>query len=591
MHADVRWIQEPSESDGDCSAGGNRLSRKLFDFTARETMQQLGAAWATAHGQATQATARLQGIVTCQHRLPALPAKSARRRWRYSFCNATRAEGSISQPEQEADPHETNDSTKTGRAPFHRRRRVWTEPRVSVSSNIFSSFTLDFWSSLDACEGFFSPVPQPTTLSRLRADDEEDEEERGEVAAPEFKAWAVDAGSLVPGMCVAVVVMQAGFAIAGQLGAWLLASQGLAPGASSPISGIPVTILLGVVLNSVVQLPPALVPGLQYCVKKVLRLGIVCVGIKLSAVEVMAVGGAGVPVVMICIAVGLSFILWFSQQMSLSRRLGALLAAGTSICGVTAITALAPAIKATRREMGVAVANVVVCGTLGMLVYPVLAHLLLHSSTQVGLFLGTGIHDTAQVIGAALTYREIYGDELVLKVATVTKLTRNLFLAVVMPILALWNLREQKRQVDEAEAAAAAALDSSGLGAPATAGTGFGSEDSGEKPQYKASVETLFPMFILGFLVMSGFRSIGDANIAGGGLAYGLLDTMQWKSVISFIGDILGSRFMLGIAMAGVGLGTNIKVFKGVGVKPFLVGITGSLVVASAGFLCAVLLG
>jgi uncharacterized membrane protein YadS len=70
-----------------------------------------------------------------------------------------------------------------------------------------------------------------------------------------------------------------------------------------------------------------------------------------------------------------------------------------------------------------------------MLLYPYLAHSLLSTSESIGLFLGTAVHDTSQVMGAALTYKQVYGDDVVLRVATVTKLTRNLFLAVVIPLL------------------------------------------------------------------------------------------------------------------------------------------------------------
>jgi len=76
-----------------------------------------------------------------------------------------------------------------------------------------------------------------------------------------------------------------------------------------------------------------------------------------------------------------------------------------------------------------------------MLVYPYLAHALLGSSETIGLFLGTAVHDTSQVVGAALTYKQIYGDDVVLRVATVTKLTRNIFLAAVIPLLTWMHVR------------------------------------------------------------------------------------------------------------------------------------------------------
>ncbi len=67
---------------------------------------------------------------------------------------------------------------------------------------------------------------------------------------------------------------------------------------------------------------------------------------------------------------------------------------------------------------------------------------MLRTSEQIGLFLGTAIHETSQVFGAALTYKEVFSDEVMLKAATVTKLTRNLFLAVVVPLLSFLYLRQ-----------------------------------------------------------------------------------------------------------------------------------------------------
>jgi len=92
---------------------------------------------------------------------------------------------------------------------------------------------------------------------------------------------------------------------------------------------------------------------------------------------------------------------------------------------------------------GEAVANWVGFGRFGRLVYPYLARALLPGSAAIGLFLGTAVHDTSQVVGAALTYRQIYADDAVLRVATVTKLTRNLFLAAVIPLLTWWHARER----------------------------------------------------------------------------------------------------------------------------------------------------
>jgi len=132
----------------------------------------------------------------------------------------------------------------------------------------------------------------------------------------------------------------------------------------------------------------------------------------------MAAGAFAVPAVMASVGAGLVVIPRLAAAAGLAPRLGSLLAAGTSICGVTAISALAPAIAATQAEVACAVANVVVFGTVGMLVLPHVAHHLLgQCSEAAGLFLGLAVHDTAQVMGAGLTYQYRFGDELAFQVA------------------------------------------------------------------------------------------------------------------------------------------------------------------------------
>ena len=88
-----------------------------------------------------------------------------------------------------------------------------------------------------------------------------------------------------------------------------------------------------------------LAPGLKLATKAVLQAGIVCVGAKLSAFEVMKLGAVGIPVVLCSISAGLGSVIWINARLGLPARLGYLTAAGTSICGVTAIMAVAPAIQ------------------------------------------------------------------------------------------------------------------------------------------------------------------------------------------------------------------------------------------------------
>jgi uncharacterized integral membrane protein (TIGR00698 family) len=361
----------------------------------------------------------------------------------------------------------------------------------------------------------------------------------------------------LPGVVAAFVVMLAGFWLADRIGQQILAAQGLT--GSSPVSGVPVAIVLGLLLRNALPLPASIAPGLKFATTTILRAGIVLVGIRLSFFDVLKLGVAGLPVVIAAIATGMIFVTWFNRKLGLPPRLGTLIAAGTSICGVTAIVSTAPAIEADEREVAYAVANVVAFGLFGMLVYPYLAHALLPTSETIGLFLGTAVHDTSQVVGAALTYRQVYGDDVVLRVATVTKLTRNIFLAAVIPILTWMHVRSQR------------AIGSGAIGA--------------------VSVSSLIPGFVIGFLAMAAVRSIGDWTLGTRGAALGVFDASSWAALTKQLGDYWASQILLGTAMAAVGLNTNFAVFKGVGLKPFVVGMAGALVVGAVGLTMALLLG
>ncbi|MDP3716459.1 MAG: putative sulfate exporter family transporter [Acidobacteriota bacterium] len=362
---------------------------------------------------------------------------------------------------------------------------------------------------------------------------------------------------LVPGVLAAFVVMLTGFWLADQIGQAILAAQGLT--GSSPVSGVPVAIVLGLLLRNTLPLPASLAPGLKFATTAILRAGIVLVGIRLSLFDVVKLGIAGLPVVLAAIATGLLFVTWFNKKLGLPPRLGTLIAAGTSICGVTAIVSVAPAIEADEREVAYAVANVVAFGLFGMLAYPYLAHYFLTSSETIGLFLGTAIHDTSQVVGAALTYKQVYEDDVVLRVATVTKLTRNIFLAAVIPLLTWMHIRDSQAAVG---------------GVP-------------KKTRWTA----LIPGFVIGFVAMAVVRSAGDATLGSNGAAFGIWDAASWASITKQLGDYWASQILLGTAMAAVGLNTNFAVFKGVGMKPFAVGLAGAVAVGSVGMLMAVLFG
>eukprot|EP00924_Labyrinthula_sp_SR-Ha-C_P007021 maker-scaffold_8-snap-gene-7.15-mRNA-1 protein AED:0.01 eAED:0.01 QI:86/1/1/1/1/1/4/139/434 len=381
---------------------------------------------------------------------------------------------------------------------------------------------------------------------------------------------------IAPGLAASFLVCQTGFFTADILGKLLLTYQGLDltlpenQNISSPISGIPISIVLGaLVANSPIlseRMKSKLSPGTSFSTKTILRTGIVCVGIKLSALDLFSTGLVGLPAVFTSVGAGLVFIPWFAKKLNVSsekdQKMGSLIAAGTSICGITAITALAPAIKASEKDVGFAIANVVAFGTSGMLFYPYLVPYLFDSSHQIGMFLGLAVHDTSQVIGSALTYSTIYGDETALRVATVTKLSRNILLAGVIPYLSY-------------KTNAAADFDASKK---------TDVERTGREKMIYAFEQTkkYTPGFVLGFIGMSGVRTLGDLAFA---------DVDQWNNLVKVVGGTIGSKLCLGTALAAVGLSTDVSKLKGVGPKPFLVGLAGAGVVGGTGFCSTLLTG
>lgn len=341
-------------------------------------------------------------------------------------------------------------------------------------------------------------------------------------------------------------------AVATAAGATVVASQ--LP-SSLHISAIPVSIVLGGVAANMApaSVVASLQPGIKLATSTVLRAGIVCVGAKLSAAQILALGWTTVPAAACSVGAGITLIPIMAARAGLAPRLGALLAAGTSICGVTAISAVAPAIGATQAEVAVAVANVVAFGSLGMLLYPHVAATLFppSDSKSIGLFLGLAVHDTAQVMGCAASYAEQYSDAAVVGAAAVAKLTRNVFLAGVVPLMAVRH------------------------GGAGAAGS---------------SLASAVPTFVLGFVAMAAVRTAGDYQISSGGHALGLLDAKRWKESADWLGGVLGTKVLLGTGLAGVGLSVNVEAFRGAGVKPFVVGAAGASLVGGVGLAVALLI-
>jgi uncharacterized integral membrane protein (TIGR00698 family) len=350
---------------------------------------------------------------------------------------------------------------------------------------------------------------------------------------------------VVPGLALSVAVMVGAEFVAKWIGGVVLKLEGLDPaGRASPISGISMAIVLGLAVANTVGTAAIFRPGLQFSVRRMLRLGIILVGIRLSVFDVLKLGAWGLPVVAIIVTVALLTATALARWLGVSDNLGTLAAASTAICGVTAALTVGPVIEAEEQETAYTVANVTLFGLIAMLSYPYLAHALFAGrSGPAGLFLGTGIHDTSQVMGAALSYRDLFRDEGAFRIATVTKLTRNVFLVAVVPLLAYLHARR-----------------------------------TGHEGR-RIRLAKLFPVFVLGFLAMAIVRSVGDGAIAAGRLAYGEWDAAGWLKITKTVGETWGTA-ALGIAMGGVGLSTNLRTFRAMGWRPLYVGALAAALVA-----------
>ena len=306
----------------------------------------------------------------------------------------------------------------------------------------------------------------------------------------------------------------------------------------SPISAIMMAILLCMIVRNVITLPQVFRPGIRFGLERILRIGIVLLGIRLSLGEVGAIGLKSLPVIIGAVVTALVVVTALCRKLCLTNRLGTLIALGTSVCGATAIVATAPAIAAEDDEVTYAVACVTLFGIIAMLVYPFAAHWMFAADGfKSGLFLGTSVHETAQVAGAGLVYQQFYSDPQALDVATVTKLVRNLGMIIIIPLMTIAYHRNH--------------------------------DDGGEAPKWW----TMIPLFVIGFACMSLIRTVGDMDEQ----AFGFIAPETWSEIVSRTKE--AAEFCLGIAMASVGLGTSIRKLIHIGVKPLVVGMFAAVVV------------
>jgi uncharacterized integral membrane protein (TIGR00698 family) len=273
-------------------------------------------------------------------------------------------------------------------------------------------------------------------------------------------------------------------------------------------------ILLGILFHNIVGTPARAKGGVVFSLRRILRLAIILLGLQLTASQVVAVGGTGIAIIVVTLVATFTLTKAMGRVHGVERKLAELIAAGTSVCGASAVIATNTVTRGSDEDVAYAVACVTVFGTLSMFLYPVLGTLLHLDMHHYGLWAGSSIHEIAQVVAAAFQHGKEAGD-----FGTIAKLSRVMLLAPLVMALGIIAVRR-------------------------------GSGASGAK----AGRKTPMPWFVLGFIAMIGVNSLGVIPA----------DATHAVTPVT--------TFLLTMALAAMGLETDIRKLKAKGVRPLALG-------------------
>lgn len=299
-------------------------------------------------------------------------------------------------------------------------------------------------------------------------------------------------------------------------------------------------ILIGVLISNTVGLPRIFRPGVA-TYEFWLKAGIILLGARFVLGDILHLSGISFVLIFIELALALTFMTYLGRAFRLSPKLVTLLAVGSSVCGVSAIIATQGAIEADEEDSSVAIAAILALGAISLVFFPFVGHLLHMSNQTYGLWTGLAVDNTAETIAAGSAYSDAAG-----KVAALVKTCRNACIGFVVLGYAIYWAKKGK----------AAAIGNKG-----------------------AFLWRKFPKFILGFLFISLVATLGtlDPNQfphLAGVIPYGFT-----RAQIAALGNL--SRWAFLLTFAGVGLRTNFRDLLKQGLRPFLVGAIGEIVIAA----------
>ena len=282
-------------------------------------------------------------------------------------------------------------------------------------------------------------------------------------------------------------------------------------------------ILIGLVISNTLSIPKIFQSGIA-TYEFWLKLGIVLLGARFVLADVLKLGGISLALVVIEITLSLLLMTFLGRLFKLKPKLISLLAIGSAVCGVSAIIAAKGAIDADDEDSSFAIAAILALGALALFTFPAIAHSLHMNDVSYGLWAGLGVDNTAEATAAGALYSDAAG-----KVAVLAKTARNAMIGFVVLAYAIyWAGRGQAEAVTNKA----------------------------------AFLWKKFPKFVLGFLLMSlavGFHAFSKAQIGSLG------NLSKWAFLLTF---------------AGVGLRTNFREMSKQGLRPFIVGALGEILIA-----------
>lgn len=336
--------------------------------------------------------------------------------------------------------------------------------------------------------------------------------------APKSAAEALQA--LLPGLLLVGLLAACSKLISAAVEPWL------------SLEALTVGIILGVAVANTVGVRPSMRPGITLSLKKLLKLGIVLLGFKLNFAELAELGPRLLLSVLLWVPLILVAAYQLGRRFGLHDKLGVLIGVGSSICGASAIVAVAPSIKAEDEDALMAVGVVSLLGAVGVLAYSAIAAISPMSDAQYGLWSGLTLQGVAHALAGAFARGEAAGE-----LGTVIKMARVLMLApMTVGLVLFFSARE-------------------------------GEQEDASQPAWKIAAKG-FPMYVLYFILAGVLRSLGllpealvkPLGAASGGLilmamiAMGLMvhiSTLRRKGGPALL---MGSALFLGLSAVGYGL-------------------------------------